>query len=224
MPLSPAYSFTISLLKKNKSLANKSSDNNFYQTIEKESVAEFKDRGSRFLAYAFPISSADDFKKRLKELKEEHPKAVHHCFAYRIGTDGNNFRSSDDGEPSGSAGRPILGQIDSKQLSNVAVIVVRYFGGTLLGVPGLINAYKTVASFALQLNPIIKKPVLINYRLQFDYTILNDVMRIIKKNDCVILRQELQLFCMIEASIPGSQLELCILQLQSLKSMELSAI
>jgi uncharacterized YigZ family protein len=222
--LSFAYSFTISLLKRNKSLANNSSDNNFYQTIEKRSVAEFKDRGSRFLAYAFPISSTDNFKKRLKELKEEHSKAVHHCFAYRIGTDGNNFRTSDDGEPSGSAGRPILGQIDSKQLSNVAIIVVRYFGGTLLGVPGLINAYKTAASFALQLNPIVKKPVLINYRLQFDYTILNDVMRIIKKNDCVILKQELQLFCMIEASIPGSQLELCILPLKSLKSMELSAI
>ena len=187
-------------------------------------MAEFKDRGSRFLAYAFPISSAEGFKKRLKQLKEEHSKAVHHCFAYRIGTDGNNFRSSDDGEPSGSAGRPILGQIDSKQLCNVAVIVVRYFGGTLLGVPGLINAYKTSASFSLQLNPIVKKPVLVNYRLQFDYTILNDVMRIIKKNDCVILRQELQLFCMIEASIPRSQLELCILQLRGLKSMELSVI
>jgi len=187
-------------------------------------VAEFKDRGSRFLAYAFPISSTDDFKKRLKELKEEHSKAAHHCFAYRIGTDGNIFRSSDDGEPSGSAGRPILGQIDSRELVNLAVIVVRYFGGTLLGVPGLINAYKTSASFALQLNAVIKKPVLITYRLQFDYTILNDVMRIIKKNDCVILRQELQLFCLVETSIPRSQLELCLLQLKGLKSMELSAI
>ena len=187
-------------------------------------MAEFKDRGSRFLAYAFPVSTAVCFKKRLKELNEEHLKTVHHCFAYRIGTDGNNFRSSDDGEPSGSAGRPILGQIDSKELVNIAIIVVRYFGGTLLGVPGLVNAYKTSASFALQLNPIVKKPVLINYRLQFDYTILNDVMRIIKKNDCIILKQELQLFCMIEASIPRSQLELCSLQLKSLKSMELSAI
>ena len=196
----------------------------YYYTIDKPSVAEFKDRGSRFLAYAFPISSADDFKKRLKELKEEHSKAVHHCFAYRIGTDGNSFRSSDDGEPSGSAGKPILGQIDSKELTNTAIVVVRYFGGTLLGVPGLINAYKTSASFALQLNPIIKKAVLINYRLQFDYTILNDVMRIIKKNDCVILKQELQLFCLIETSIPRSQVELCILQLKNLKSMELSAI
>ena len=149
---------------------------------------------------------------------------MHHCFAYRVGTDGNNFRSSDDGEPSGSAGKPILGQIDSKEIVNVAVIVVRYFGGTLLGVPGLLNAYKTSASFALQSNPIVKNPVLINYRLQFDYTIINDVMRIIKKNDCVISRQELQLFCMIETSIPRSQLELCILQLKNLKSMELSAI
>jgi len=205
-------------------VSNSNTNKDFYLTIEKESMAEFKDRGSRFLAYAFPVSSPADFKKRLRELKEEHPKAVHHCFAYRLGTDGNNFRSSDDGEPSGSAGKPILGQIDSKELVNMAIIVVRYFGGTLLGVPGLINAYKTSASFALQLNPIVKKPVLINYRLQFDYTILNEVMRIIKKNDCVILRQELQLFCVIETSIPRSQLELCLLQLKSLKSMELSAI
>ncbi len=203
-------------------MANSNSD--FYQTIEKESIAEFKDRGSRFLAYAFPISSTDDFKKRWKELKDEHPKAVHHCFAYRIGTDGNNFRSSDDGEPSGSAGRPILGQIDSKELANTAIIVVRYFGGTLLGVPGLVNAYKTAASFALQLNPIVKKPVLIHYRLQFDYTILNDVMRIIKKTECIVLKQELRLFCMIEIAIPKSNFELCFLQLKHLKSMELAAI
>jgi len=187
-------------------------------------VAEFKDKGSRFLAYAFPISTTDDFKKRLKELKEENPKAVHHCFAYRIGTDGNNFRSSDDGEPSGSAGRPILGQIDSKELVNVAIIVVRYFGGTLLGVPGLINAYKTAASFALQSTPIMKKPVLINYRLQFDYTIMNDVMRIIKKHECVIHKQEMQLFCIIECGIPKSNLELCILQLKNRKGLELSTI
>lgn len=205
-------------------MSSSNTNKDFYLTIEKESLAEFKDRGSRFIAYAFPVLSADDFKKRLKEIKEEHPKAAHHCFAYRIGTDGNNFRSSDDGEPSGSAGRPILGQIDSKELSNIAIIVVRYFGGTLLGVPGLINAYKTSASFALQLNPTIKKPVLINYRLQFDYTILNEVMRIIKKNNCLILKQELQLFCIMETSIPKQNLELCILQLKNLKGMELSVI
>lgn len=205
-------------------MSNSNLNKDFYLTIEKESLAEFKDRGSRFFAYAFPVLSADDFKKRLKEIKEEHPKAAHHCFAYRIGTDGNNFRSSDDGEPVGTAGRPILGQIDSKKLSNIAIIVVRYFGGTLLGVPGLINAYKTSASFSLQLTPVIKKPVLINYRLQFDYTILNDVMRIIKKSECIILKQELQLFCIMETSIPKQNLELCILQLKNLKGMELSVI
>lgn len=199
-------------------------DNNFYQTIERPAIAEFKDRGSRFIAYAFPISSIEDFKKRLKELKEEHPKAVHHCFAYRIGNDGNNFRSSDDGEPSGSAGRPILGQIDSKGITNTAVVVVRYFGGTLLGVPGLINAYKTATSFALQSSPIVKKSILVNYRLQFDYTIMNEVMRIIKKYDCITIKQDLQLFCVIEAGIPRSELEQCLLQLRNLKSMELSAI
>ena len=153
-----------------------------------------------------------------------HPKAAHHCFAYRVGLDGNNFRSGDDGEPAGSAGRPMLGQIDSKGLTNTAIIVVRYFGGVLLGVPGLIHAYKTSASLALQVNSIVRKPVVVNYRLQFDYTVLNDVMRILKKNDCIILRQELQLFCMIEASIPVSQSELCVLQLKSLRSMELSSI
>ena len=199
-------------------------DTNFYQTIEKESTAEFKDRGSRFIAYAFPVLSAEDFKKRLKELKEEHPKAAHHCFAYRIGTEGNNYRSSDDGEPSGTAGRPILGQIDSKSLTNVAIVVVRYFGGTLLGVPGLINAYKTASSSALQAGTVVKKPVFVNYRLQFDYTVLNDVMRIAKRHECLVLKQELQLFCMMELAVPKANAGYCIPQLKDLKSMELSAI
>jgi len=199
-------------------------DTNFYQTIEKESTAEFKDRGSRFIAYAFPVLSAEDFKKRLKELKEEHPKAAHHCFAYRIGTEGNNYRSSDDGEPSGTAGRPILGQIDSKSLTNVAIVVVRYFGGTLLGVPGLINAYKTASSSALQAGTVVKKPVFVNYRLQFDYTVLNDVMRIAKRHECLVLKQELQLFCMMELAVPKANAGSCIPQLKDLKSMELSAI
>jgi uncharacterized YigZ family protein len=204
-------------------LAKVNPDNDFYLTVEKEAVAEYKDRGSRFIAFAFPISSADDFKKRLKALKEEHPKAAHHCFAYRIGTDGNNFRSSDDGEPSGSAGRPILGQIDSKGLTNIAVVVVRYFGGTLLGVPGLINAYKTAASFALQLSPAVKKPVLAFYRLQFDYTGMNDVMRILKKHNCRVAQQQIQLFCELEVGIPKTRLELCLLQLQQLRGVEIVA-
>src|SRR6185436_9423323 len=144
-------------------------EQHFYFSIDKPSVAEFKDRGSKFIAYAYPVSAADEFKQYLQVLKKEHPKAVHHCFAYRIGTDGNNFRVSDDGEPSGSAGRPILGQIDSKELTNISIIVVRYFGGTLLGVPGLVHAYKSAAAMALKDAIVIQKSVMANLTIQFDY-------------------------------------------------------
>ncbi|GAA4327310.1 YigZ family protein [Flaviaesturariibacter amylovorans] len=190
-----------------------------YHTIEKEALAEFRDRGSTFLAYAFPIGSADDFKKRLRALKEEHPKAAHHCFAYRIGTDGNNFRAGDDGEPSGSAGKPILGQLDSKGITNTAIVVVRYFGGTLLGVPGLINAYKTSASFALQLTPVIQKPILVRYELQFDYTLMNDVMTVVKRFGCTIDEQENLLFCRTVIGVPKKDEEPCLQKLRDMHTL-----
>ncbi len=176
-----------------------------YHTIEKPSTAEYKDRGSRFLAYAFPIQTAADFKKRHRELKEEHPKAAHHCFAYRLGTDGTVFRSGDDGEPAGSAGKPILNTIDGKYLTNIAVVFVRYFGGTLLGVPGLIAAYKTATSFALQLTPIVQKPVLQNYTLQFSYDGMNEVMTVVKRFNCVVLQNEAQLFCNMQIGVPKAE-------------------
>jgi uncharacterized YigZ family protein len=191
----------------------------FYNTIVQTSTAEFKDRGSKFIAYAFPIETADDFKKQLQILKKEHPKAVHHCFAYRIGTDGNNFRSSDDGEPSGTAGKPILGQIDSKDLTDVAVIVVRYWGGTLLGVPGLINAYKMAASMAFQVTPIIQKQVELKYRIEFDYTQMNEVMMVIKQFNCTVIAQEMQLFCMIKAGIPKNRLQEVLYKLHDLQNV-----
>ena len=195
---------------------------NHYYTIEKPSRAELKDRGSSFIAHAFPIHSVEEFKKRLKELKEEHPKAAHHCFAYRLGTDQNNFRSSDDGEPSGSAGKPILGQIDSKELTNTAIIVVRYFGGTLLGVPGLINAYKTSASLALQLTPIIQKPVIGIYTVQFDYTLMNDIMMVVKRFGCSVIENEMQLFCRMVIGIPREVLDACLSKLNDLHGVEVA--
>ncbi len=200
------------------------SDNFYYNTIEKPSYAEFKERGSTFLAYAFPILTADDFKKHLQQLKKEHPKAAHYCVGYRLGLDANNHRVSDDGEPSGSAGKPILGQIDSKQLTNTLVIVVRYFGGTLLGVPGLINAYKTAASLALQLTPIIQKQVLADYALQFDYTRMNEVMIIVKQFGCEVKKQEQQLFCIVEIGIPKSRLQEVLFKLKELHSVEVIAM
>jgi len=196
-------------------------NDSYFNTIEKSSVAEYKDRGSKFISYAFPVADVNDTKERLAEIKKEHPKATHHCFAYRIGFDGNNFRVSDDGEPSGSAGRPILGQIDSKQVTNVLIIVVRYFGGTQLGIPGLINAYKTTASSALQSSLIVRKPVLINYRLQFDYTQMNEVMKVIKHFDCVILKQETLLFCTLEIGVPKNSLEEVMDKIKELRGVEM---
>lgn len=192
----------------------------FYNTIGQASTAEFKDRGSKFIAYAYPIEAVSDFKKYLQELKKEHSKAGHHCFAYRIGTDGNNFRSTDDGEPAGTAGKPILGQIDSKNLINVGVIVVRYWGGTLLGVPGLINAYKTATSLALQIVPIITKPIEAVYSIDFDYTQLNDIMLIMKQYNCTIVKKEIQLFCNIVAGISVSRLDEALYKLNDLPNVE----
>jgi uncharacterized YigZ family protein len=190
-----------------------------YNTIAQTSTAEFKDRGSKFIAFAFPIETTDDFKQQLQVLKKEYPKAVHHCFAYRIGTDGNNFRSSDDGEPSGTAGKPILGQIDSKKLTNAAIIVVRYWGGTLLGVPGLINAYKNAAAMALQVTPIIEKQVELKYSVEFDYTQMNDVMIILKQYNCSIIAQEMQLFCLIRIGIPKNRLQDTLYRLSELQNV-----
>lgn len=195
----------------------------YYFTIETTAIAEFKDRGSKFLAYSFPLKSVNDFKSYLQSLKKEHPKAAHHCFAYRIGTDGNNFRTSDDGEPSGTAGKQILGQIDSKNLTDTLVVVVRYFGGALLGVPGLINAYKAATSLVLQCTPIVQKTVEINYELQFNYTEMNDVMHIIKQFNCTVYKNEMQLFCKLETGIPKNKLNEVLSVLKSVKNIELNA-
>ncbi|MEP6712509.1 MAG: YigZ family protein [Ferruginibacter sp.] len=196
----------------------------FYYTIDQPATAEFKDRGSKFLGYAFSILSADDFKKQLQLLKKEHLKAVHHCFAYRIGTDGNNFRSSDDGEPAGTAGKPILGQLDSKGLTDIAIIVVRYFGGTLLGVPGLINAYKTTAALVLQMVPIIQKQIEIKYSLQFDYTQMNAIMTLMKQFNCTIITQEMQLFCNITVGIPANRITEVLYRLKEIQNAEVNKI
>jgi uncharacterized YigZ family protein len=173
-----------------------------YKTIELETVSEFKDRGSKFIGFAIPIQTIEDIKKYLKQLKELHPKAVHYCYAYRLGFDKTNFRANDDGEPSGSAGKPILGQIDSFDLTNVLIVVVRYFGGTLLGVPGLINAYKSASQDTLEQATIIEKNIESVFQIEYDYTIMNDVMRVIKQFDSNVIKQKMNLFCELEVGIP----------------------
>jgi uncharacterized YigZ family protein len=196
----------------------------FYYTIEKSGSAEFKDRGSKFIAIAQPIATVEEFKQALNEIKKLHPKATHHCFAYRLGLDGNAFRVSDDGEPSGTAGRPILGQIDSKGLTGVLVVVVRYFGGTLLGVPGLINAYKSAASLALQITPLVQKQVEKEFVVQFDYTRIGEIMALAKQYNCRVVKQEMQLFCNMTLAIPKNRVTEVSYKLQELKNVELSPV
>jgi uncharacterized YigZ family protein len=198
--------------------------NEIYYTVEKMATAEFKDRGSRFIAYACPVKSADEFKARLGEIKKQHPKATHYCYAYRIGFDGNNFRVSDDGEPSGSAGRPILGQIDSKGLVNVLVVVVRYFGGTLLGVPGLIHAYRSAAALALQMTPLVQKQVEQEFRVHFDYTQMNEVMMTVRQYNCRVVKQDIQLFCDMLLAVPRNRVAEVRYKLQEMRGVEISPV
>lgn len=173
-----------------------------YKTISSPSTGDFRDRGSKFLAYAYHISSVEEVKEKIQVLKKEHPKAVHHCYAYRIGMDGSQFRANDDGEPSGSPGKPILGQIDSAGLTSVLVVVVRYFGGTLLGVPGLINAYKTATAQALDAAPKTEKWIEDLFEINFDYPSMGEVLYLLKQSEATIYHQDLQLFCTIRAGIP----------------------
>ncbi|RYU92298.1 YigZ family protein [Mucilaginibacter terrigena] len=178
-----------------------------YKTIAQPAESIFRDRGSKFLGYAYPVTSDNDLKAIVASLKAEHPKANHHCWAIRLGIDRSVFRVNDDGEPSGTAGRPILNTLLSRNITNVLVVVVRYFGGTLLGVPGLINAYKTATEMALDAAQVIEKTVNDIYTITFDYVQMNDVMRIIKDEQLQILEQLSELNCTIKFSVRKTQVE-----------------
>jgi len=161
-----------------------------FNTIAAPTLGEYKEKGSKFIAYAFPASTEEEWQQHLEVIKKEHPKSRHHCYAYRLGVDDNNYRANDDGEPSGTAGKPILGQLKSFGVTNTIVIVVRYFGGTLLGASGLIHAYKTATAAALQQATIIEQTVSDIYRLTFDYAIMSNVMNAIKKNNLQMTHQD----------------------------------
>ncbi len=158
-----------------------------YYTISAAAEGLFKDRGSKFLAFAFPVKSEAAIKVCLNHLRKEHPSATHHCYAWRLGADKNAFRANDDGEPSNTAGKPILAQIQAKDLTDVLVVVVRYFGGTLLGVNGLINAYKLAAAEVLGQAPIVEQFIYFEYMVEFDFKDTNAVMRLLKQNQAKIL-------------------------------------
>lgn len=167
-----------------------------YKTITKPSEETlFKDRNSKFFGYAFPVISEEEIKARLDELKKKHHSARHHCYAWQLGTEHIRFRANDDGEPSNSAGQPIYGQIQAFEVTNILIVSVRYFGGTKLGVGGLINAYKNSAKLALEASDIIEKTIDVYFQLSFGYDLMNSVMRIIKEKNIEIVTQKLETDC-----------------------------
>ncbi|MDN3644542.1 YigZ family protein [Lutimonas halocynthiae] len=183
-------------------------DSDLYQTLEKPSTEQiYKEKGSKFLGYAFPLEHIDQVETTIDQLKKAHTKARHWCYAWQIGVEKPNFRYNDDGEPNNSAGKPIYGQIQSFQLTNVLVVVVRYFGGTKLGVGGLVTAYKTAAKLSLEEANVVTKMLKESIRLEFDYVHMNKVMRIIKEHQLQILNQKMELNCLFEIAVRKNKAE-----------------
>jgi len=177
-----------------------------YKTIESASEGIFRDKGSKFIAYAYPIRSEIEVKPIITKLRAEHTKANHFCYAYRLTPDRSVFRVNDDGEPSGTAGRPILNCLLSEDITNTLIVVVRYFGGTLLGVPGLINAYKTASIEAVKAATVIGKTVNDVYEAHFAYLQMNDVMKLSKDENLQILSQQFDTDCVLTFEIRKAQL------------------
>ena len=173
-----------------------------YKTIESPSEEVFfKEKNSKFFGYCFPVQSEEQVKEILEKVKKEHYSARHWCYAFQIGTEQIHYRANDDGEPSGSAGLPIYGQIQSFEVTNILIIVVRYFGGVKLGVGGLVSAYKETAKMALENSEIVEKTIDIRYRITFGYKDMNRVMRVIKEKNVNVTGQKLEMDCQIEISV-----------------------
>jgi uncharacterized YigZ family protein len=173
-------------------------ESDIYTTIKSTSQGLYKEKGSRFIAFAFPVSNQEEIKPIIERIRKEHHDARHHCYAYMIGHERAIWRVNDDGEPSGTAGRPILGQINSSGLTNVLIIVSRYFGGTLLGVSGLINAYKTAAASALENAEIIELALQEYYEITYPFVSMNDVMKILKEEEVGQTEHKFDLECYIK--------------------------
>jgi uncharacterized YigZ family protein len=193
-----------------------------YKTIETPSEGIYKEKGSKFISFAFPLFSEEEFKGQLQQLKKDYHDAGHHCYAFKLGLTGNEYRYSDDGEPGNSAGSPIYGQIKSFELTNVAIIVIRYFGGTKLGVGGLITAYKEAAKEAILNAKIINCTVDNIYEIEFGYEIMSDVMNFIKKNELEVISQILEEKGTIQFRIRQSEAENVIEQFEKIEKLKIT--
>lgn len=201
------------------------SDTGSFLTIAKPSDEQiYKEKGSKFLGYAYPIEHVDEVDRFLNEQKKAHPKARHWCYAWQIGVEDPTYRYNDDGEPSSSAGKPIYGQIQSFGLTNVLVIVVRYFGGTKLGVGGLINAYRSAAKLTLEESTIVKKVLLEELTLEFEYADMDKVMRIVKEYGLSIEEQKLELNCYYRIAIPKNNFDKVFKAFEDLRSLKVKKL
>lgn len=190
-----------------------------YRTIANSAEGLYKEKGSRFISFAFPVSAEEQIREIIAELKDKYYDARHHCYAWRLGLDKTYYRANDDGEPSSTAGKPILGQIQSNGLTNVLIVVIRYFGGIKLGVSGLINAYREAAADALRNAVVIEKTIDVPLRIRFSYLVLNDVMKIVKEEAPEILERHFELGCEMLLSIRKSELQTFKARLQKVDSL-----
>lgn len=188
-----------------------------YLTIESDAEAIFKEKSSKFLCYAFHVESEEEIAAHLEILRKRYYDATHHCYAWRLGPFGERFRANDDGEPSSTAGKPILGQLLSREITNCLIVVVRYFGGTKLGVPGLIAAYKESAAAVLDEAKVVERTVDTTVKVDFSYVVMNDVMRIIKDEQPIIVEQIFDNLCSMTLSIRNSKAELVIGKLRKVE-------
>ncbi|HKL37298.1 MAG TPA: YigZ family protein [Bacteroidales bacterium] len=195
-----------------------------FLTIAQPSEGFYKEKGSKFLGFAYPVQQEQEIKKKLEQLKSTYHDARHHCYAYRLGTEGDNFRMNDDGEPSSTAGRPILGQIKSHGLTNVLVVVVRYFGGTLLGTSGLIRSYKEAADQALKQARIIKKTIQALYQLEFDYALMNDVMKVLHETNIQPYEKDFQEKVTFHIGIRKSQEQQVVEQFKQIHELKVKPL
>jgi uncharacterized YigZ family protein len=192
-----------------------------FKTIEKPSEGLFKDKGSRFISYAFPVNSEEEIRELVQSIKKEHHSARHHCYAWRMGAEKLLFRVNDDGEPSSTAGKPILGQIQSFDLTNILIVVVRYFGGTLLGVPGLINAYRNAALDAINKAEICEMVVEKWLLIEFDYLVMNQVMKVLKDEKLPQIDPQFDLNCKVKTHIRLSEIDRILNALLKIDSLRI---
>jgi len=199
-------------------------ESDIYKTIKSFSQGIYKEKGSRFVAFAYPVSDLEEIKSIIEKTRKEHHDARHHCYAYMTGHERSVWRVNDDGEPSGTAGKPILGQINSFGLTNILIIVSRYFGGTLLGVSGLINAYRTAAMDAIKNSEIIERKVQLYYKITFPYISLNSVMKMLKEDDIGLSDQLFDLTCSVKINFRASDEDKILNRLSRIEGLDFNLI